>query len=692
MHVPAPPRPFGTLALAAALLVCGASPARAQQDTARILLRPTFALGTGMFAFYGDIGSKHKGYSPLVTRVGFEVRATTPVTDWLEVGLFAVHGRLGANERSLTRNLNFESRITTGGLLFTYNFNQLLKPGHLVEPFVTVGFESVEFLSKTDLFDAQGRRYNYWSDGTIRDLPENAPNAADAVEIQRDYTYESDIRESNLDGFGKYTERTWAIPVGVGVKMCLGNGFDARFATTMHFTRTDLLDGVTDASVGARKGDGSNDRFLFSSFSIGYAFDINKEKKKRFKPTLTPEQMDAIAMNEDEDGDGVMDWSDKCPHTPAGVPVDANGCPLDDDGDGVPNYRDDEANTPPGTPVDERGVSLSDADQLRAWLNYKDSANVTLVSSRVESFGPVGKPKTTRPSDASKRTYMVQVGSQMEGISDEMIQKILSLPDVRTIERNDTTYYVVGNYDELPEALRRELSLKGQGFNGKVMMEQDGRIVEAPDGKQRSAEGTHSGIPELDPNDTRTVIRVQLGAFRHKLAENIFHGIPDVVTVKGSDGLTRYYAGAFTDVNEAARYKVEMLLKGFNGAFLTAFKGGKRVSLKEAGAQLSVPEDLKSLPAGSIRKDAIVFRVQVGTFAGNVPMETMGKYVELGNVTPVTGANDVRYFYGTYPTRAAAEVARKELQGLGFPDAFVVGDVNGRIILAEDAEYLLNEP
>ncbi|MGI4761058.1 MAG: OmpA family protein, partial [Janthinobacterium lividum] len=31
---------------------------------------------------------------------------------------------------------------------------------------------------------------------------------------------------------------------------------------------------------------------------------------------------------------------DKCPGTPAGVKVDATGCPLDGDGDGVPDYQD----------------------------------------------------------------------------------------------------------------------------------------------------------------------------------------------------------------------------------------------------------------------------------------------------------------------------------------------------------------
>ena len=42
-----------------------------------------------------------------------------------------------------------------------------------------------------------------------------------------------------------------------------------------------------------------------------------------------------IAAAKDSDGDGVIDDLDQCPGTPAGVAVDAKGCPLDSDGDGV---------------------------------------------------------------------------------------------------------------------------------------------------------------------------------------------------------------------------------------------------------------------------------------------------------------------------------------------------------------------
>ncbi len=42
----------------------------------------------------------------------------------------------------------------------------------------------------------------------------------------------------------------------------------------------------------------------------------------------------------DTDNDGVEDAKDKCPNTPAGVKVDAKGCPVDTDGDGIADYLD----------------------------------------------------------------------------------------------------------------------------------------------------------------------------------------------------------------------------------------------------------------------------------------------------------------------------------------------------------------
>jgi hypothetical protein len=699
------PTAVRSLAGAVALVVL-LSPAQAQQDTTTTTpvappttaaegvasatitsMRPTLGLGVGMFAFFGDVGRQHAEHSALLARPAFDLRATVPLNNWLEAGLYALHGRLGVNERSLSRSLNFESRITIGGFQFRYNFLQLLNKDRRVEPYITVGFESVEFLTKTDLRDREGRTYHYWSDGSIRDRSEDDPFAAQASVIQRDYIYESDVRELNADGFGKYPERTWALPAGFGARMDLGGGFDFRIGTTMHFTLTDLVDGVTDQSMGDRRGAAGNDRFLYSSFSIGYAVPtMPRAVRSRITP-LDSEELDLIVLQEDEDSDGVNDLDDRCPGTPTGIPVDAFGCPIDGDGDGVPDHMDDEPGTLAGAFVDARGVTISDASLLKRHLNYLDSGAVNMVASSVASFGPAPKPRPI--ATQGKRIYVVKVGGQVGGISEELMQRILSLPDVRTIDSGDTTFYVVGSYDGIPEALRRELELRGMGIESRVMAEENGRLLDVG-GEVGYERERKRGMGAVD--DSRDVtIRVQLGAFRKALSRNIFRDVPDLVSIRGEDGLMRYYTGSFTSVNDAADRKVQMLLQGFEGAFLVAFKQGKRVSMKEAGAILTGPEDVRTLPSGNVDRSGIRFRVQVGSFVGSVnavPVETMGKFNEIGDVEPVIRPDGVRYFHGRFGTRAEAEIARERLRGMGLVDAFVVGEMNGYILPADDAESL----
>jgi len=65
----------------------------------------------------------------------------------------------------------------------------------------------------------------------------------------------------------------------------------------------------------------------------------------------------------DSDGDGVVDGKDKCPNTPAGRKVNADGCELDSDGDGVVDGSDKCPNTPAGRKVNADGCELdSDGD------------------------------------------------------------------------------------------------------------------------------------------------------------------------------------------------------------------------------------------------------------------------------------------------------------------------------------------
>lgn len=87
----------------------------------------------------------------------------------------------------------------------------------------------------------------------------------------------------------------------------------------------------------------------------------------------------------DSDGDGVPDDRDQCPNTPAGVAVDANGCPLDSDGDGVPDYMDECPGTPAGVEVDAAGCPLdSDGDGVP---DYMDQCPNTPAGAEVNALG-----------------------------------------------------------------------------------------------------------------------------------------------------------------------------------------------------------------------------------------------------------------------------------------------------------------
>ncbi len=85
----------------------------------------------------------------------------------------------------------------------------------------------------------------------------------------------------------------------------------------------------------------------------------------------------------DEDGDGVPDANDKCPGTPPGRVVNADGCELDSDGDGVVNGDDACPNTEPGVEVMSNGCAVGQNTVLRG-VNFEfDSATLTYEAEQI---------------------------------------------------------------------------------------------------------------------------------------------------------------------------------------------------------------------------------------------------------------------------------------------------------------------
>src|SRR5690554_2883338 len=85
----------------------------------------------------------------------------------------------------------------------------------------------------------------------------------------------------------------------------------------------------------------------------------------------------------DSDGDGVYDPDDRCPNTPAGTEVDAQGCPLpvgDEDQDGVTDDLDRCPATPRGARVDAQGCPL----QLKETVTRRLDVKFETESARID--------------------------------------------------------------------------------------------------------------------------------------------------------------------------------------------------------------------------------------------------------------------------------------------------------------------
>jgi len=669
-----------------------------------LIFRPRISLGTGMFTFVGDVANNHKGYHPTVSRLARDLRITQDLNQNFDLSFYVLFGQVSANERTLTRNLNFNSHITTGGAVVTYNFYHILNPKRKINPYVSAGVESVEFLSKADLKDANGNYYHYWSDGSIRNIDENAPNASNAVEIFRDYTYESELRDADLDGFGKYQERTMAIPVDLGVNMHLSKRIKARMGVSMHFTFTDLIDNVTANSVGNRKGDAQNDKFLYTHFALTYDFGKEKiiEEPLLEDENLSPEDLLASDTS-DYDGDGVIDFLDKCIQTPKhAFPVDEHGCPIDYDQDLVPDYRDDEPNSLFGALVNPRGVTQYDDDLERLYLAYIDSSGSYYEEERHTTVsGEEGLPRKTVKIPKGNLTYSIIVGTNAKEISANELHKYLSYKNFKTIERGDSIFYVIGGFNTIEEAMGEKEQLEKEGLKTESIAMLQGvpeeirKIISKKEIKKMDL--TPIKVEETTEERTQEVIyRVQIGAFTKRISRKAFAQLEGLEEVKGADGLYRYYSGSFTDKTEAAKHRIKILSHGYSGAFMVAFKGGKRISLEEAGFE--VQENFKDevVESSEPTKDVLVkglikFRVQVGAYANDIPTEVLDVYLQLGSVVPKldnrTGIT--KYLVGKFDSYQQAEKFKKEIQAKGLVDAFIVGDFNGKLITAQEALELI---
>ena len=543
-----------------------------------------------------------------------------------------VNYSLAKNEtqKATTRN----ARITTG-----------------FQPFIGIGIAHVDHIMKQDLEDALGRTYHLWSDGTLRDIDEAGDHDGNATILRRDYTYESDLSGvESAAGSG----RSLAIPAQIGVRMDVSPRVRMRMGLGGWLGLTDAVDHQNSGRI--LSGDA-----LASGF-FGLGIRLGKLGKKVAPPPVVPGMTSvdaALLASMDTDGDGVDNLRDRCPGSPAGVEVDADGCPVDSDGDGYADYRDEEPNSR-HTRVDGRGVVI---DPLMASTADWDTIRGQVASDLTDWSG-----------------FTVRVPKPEDGWTSAEQHSLLAFAHLK--ETSEAIEVQVGPD---PVAADRAVEvLEEQGLEPEIIEPEAPATVAVAEG--------HEEIEEVHADVTDVAVavpdhyRVQLGAFRAPAEEeldNLFAGL-NVVRFRGEDGLTRVVSPAFSTLTEAQAHKSTMEERGFIGAFVTSYsQGSVSNETDETGAA-----DASTLQFDA---DKVTFRIQLGALKDQVSTDALNAFLDLGEVEHREAPGWHRYFQGRYASIAEARSALPATQSAGFPDAFVVGEVSGRIVPVAEALILLED-
>lgn len=697
------------------------------------VFNPKISLGAGMLSFYGDMYDKHY-QAPWTSRIGYDINVSHRLNRYLMINFNMLFGKLGAFENLPDRHENFQSEIRSGGISLLYDFGNFIPDDYRIRPWISVGANSFEFLSKTDLFDKNGEQYFYWSDGSIKNMAEGSANSMYAKDLVRDYVYETDIRERNIDGFGKYQERAWAFPLGFGALMHISERFDFKLGVQYYLTNTDYIDGITDKSIGDRAGTKAKDKFVYTSFALQYDLVMNKKVKDTL-PDGYYDNLDWLAIdNFDYDKDGVRDFDDKCHGTPEGVKVDQFGCPLDDDADGVPNYMDDETPSPKGYEVNLHGVALTD-EYWQEWHDhYFDSLGLDRTTVQVGNAYEKHAPKPIKPKKKETKVYTVELARYAGGVPSDEMAYLLSIGDMKstTLEDGTTVVYTAGTYEEVKTAAKRRDEFISEGnkqakigyFKNdkystmtdeelqKALQEADQVAATTKDttgNNQNNAINIKDSVAVSAGKDSLTttisseidnsfekgsvVYRVQLGAYKNRISTSVFKG-SNIVELKTEDNYFRYVTNGFKTIQEAAVMRADLVLLGYTDAFVTAYKDGKRIAMNKAGATMATneKEDLsENKTFSAIDKSLISFKIQIGALkrqAAAADMDERTKDLQ-GVEKQTTSTGMIRYSIGVFKEYQKAEEARKELEDKGFPEAFIIAIFKDEVISLQEAMELL---
>jgi hypothetical protein len=261
-------------------------------------------------------------------------------------------------------------------------------------------------------------------------------------------------------------------------------------------------------------------------------------------------------------------------------------------------------------------------------------------------------------------------------------------------------------------------------------------------------------IPIDAPMPAGVVYKVQIGAFKQDIPNELFSDLAPVSGESVGNGLTRYAVGMFTTPEGAVKATQTVRQRGYRDAFVVAYQDGRRVSLTQAmraarpvsastgiaadlpvsaPTRIAAPTTMAVLPSDSALAaeqevlakyptsveqvlaqfqppaDATAYYSdpkaaparQVETVKGLFFTVQVGVYSKptaldkLFNITPLNSERTenakIRYTTGVFNDMDKARSRKDQTVTLGVKDAFITAYLNGKRIPMRDARALITK-
>lgn len=390
-------------------------------------------------------------------------------------------------------------------------------------------------------------------------------------------------------------------------------------------------------------------------------------------------------------------------------------------------------------------------------LEFEEKAKNTNSEEEKNTFIAIAeklqeKANNNKKSKDSVSAIINEINNNILTVEEEQVD-LLSLFDEEM--QNDIRGLFLSNYEKAPKkkVVKEPTSLTMDNLlstNFEAPEELNENIVVINNDRNSSVYSDSNPIPLNPKNPLGLVYKVQVGAFRNPIPQDLFKGFAPISAEKINDNITRYRVGYFVNFETANVSKNQIRKIGYPDAFVVAIINGKRVSMAEARAFIQnpntfitevdnesnnestttnnievetetentvdnnetvinegtteennldnetevIPDYVQNLDENAAEVTAVenikglFYTVQVGAFSK--PIAKTGVF----NISPLVTkyVNGLyKYTTGIYKSVQNADGRKMEVRAKGIPDAFVIAYYNGERVTLIEASKIIQE-